>query len=136
MLNFNRHITDIIDSQATTRKTSAFITYSGKKQIMEADKLTEEHKKFIKDLKETFSFALHTSGKYLIITLFVSREKKYKYLVVDLETMNCTEVESIKVAKHEVMELVNSNKEIAEDKVEEKVENTEPKNTNKKSKSK
>jgi hypothetical protein len=121
MLNFNRHITDIIDSQATTRKASAFITYSTKKQIIEADKLTEEQKKFIKDLKGTFSFALHTSGRYLIITLF--KEKKYKYLVVDLKTMNCTEVESIKVAKHEVMELVNnSNKEIAEDKVEEKVE--------------
>ena len=133
MLDFNRSITDIIDSQATTRKTSAFVTYSNKKQIIEAGELTEEHKKFIKDLKGTFSFALHTSGKYLIVTLFVSREKKYKYLVVDLKTMNCTEVESIKVAKYEVMELVNnSNKEI----VEEKVEDTEPKNTNKKSKSK
>ena len=133
MLDFNRSITDIIDSQATTRKTSAFVTYSNKKQIMEAGELTEEHKKFIKDLKGTFSFALHTSGKYLIVTLFVSREKKYKYLVVDLKTMNCTEVESIKVAKYEVMELVNnSNKEI----VEEKVEDTEPKKTNKKSKSK
>ena len=137
MLNFNRHITDIIDSQATTRKTSAFITYSNKKQIMEADELTEEQKKFIKDLKGTFSFALHTSGKYLIITLFVSEEKKYKYLVVDLKTMSCTEVESIKVAKHEVMELANnSNKEIAEDKVEEKVEDTEPEKANKKNKSK
>lgn len=133
MLDFNRSITDIIDSQATTRKTSAFVTYSTKKQIIEAGELTEEHKKFIKDLKETFSFALHTSGKYLIVTLFVTREKKYKYLVVDLKTMNCTEVESIKVAKYEVMELVNnSNKEI----VEEKVEDTEPKKTNKKSKSK
>ena len=133
MLDFNRSITDIIDSQATTRKTSAFVTYSNKKQIIEEGKLTEEHKKFIKDLKGTFSFALHTSGKYLIVTLFVSREKKYKYLVVDLKTMNCTEVESIKVAKYEVMELVNnSNKEI----VEEKVEDTEPKKTNKKSKSK
>ena len=133
MLDFNRSITDIIDSQATTRKTSAFVTYSNKKQIIEAGKLTEEHKKFIKDLKGTFSFALHTSGKYLIVTLFVTREKKYKYLVVDLKTMNCTEVESIKVAKYEVMELVNnSNKEI----VEEKVEDTEPKNTNKKSKNK
>jgi hypothetical protein len=133
MLDFNRSITDIIDSQATTRKTSAFVTYSNKKQIIEAGELTEEHKKFIKDLKGTFSFSLHTSGKYLIVTLFVSREKKYKYLVVDLKTMNCTEVESIKVAKYEVMELVNnSNKEI----VEEKVEDTEPKNTNKKSKSK
>ena len=133
MLDFNRSITDIIDSQATTRKTSAFVTYSNKKQIIEAGELTEEHKKFIKDLKGTFSFALHTSGKYLIVTLFVSREKKYKYLVVDLKTMNCTEVESIKVAKYEVMELVNnSNKEI----VEEKVEDTEPKNTNKKSKNK
>ena len=133
MLDFNRSITDIIDSQATTRKTSAFVTYSNKKQIIEEGKLTEENKKFIKDLKGTFSFALHTSGKYLIVTLFVSREKKYKYLVVDLKTMNCTEVESIKVAKYEVMELVNnSNKEI----VEEKVEDTEPKNTNKKSKSK
>ena len=133
MLDFNRSITDIIDSQATTRKTSAFVTYSNKKQIIEAGELTEEHKKFIKDLKGTFSFALHTSGKYLIVTLFVTREKKYKYLVVDLKTMNCTEVESIKVAKYEVMELVNnSNKEI----VEEKVEDTEPKNTNKKSKNK
>ena len=133
MLDFNRSITDIIDSQATTRKTSAFVTYSNKKQIIEAGELTEEHKKFIKDLKGTFSFALHTSGKYLIVTLFVSREKKYKYLVVDLKTMNCTEVESIKVAKYEVMELVNnSNKEI----VEEKVEDTEPEKTNKKSKSK
>ena len=133
MLDFNHSITDIIDSQATTRKTSAFVTYSNKKQIIEAGELTEEHKKFIKDLKGTFSFALHTSGKYLIVTLFVTREKKYKYLVVDLKTMNCTEVESIKVAKYEVMELVNnSNKEI----VEEKVEDTEPKNTNKKSKNK
>ena len=133
MLDFNRSITDIIDSQATTRKTSAFVTYSTKKQIIEAGELTEEHKKFIKDLKGTFSFALHTSGKYLIVTLFVTREKKYKYLVVDLKTMNCTEVESIKVAKYEVMELVNnSNKEI----VEEKVEDTEPKKTNKKSKNK
>lgn len=133
MLDFNRSITDIIDSQATTRKTSAFVTYSTKKQIIEAGELTEENKKFIKDLKGTFSFALHTSGKYLIVTLFVTREKKYKYLVVDLKTMNCTEVESIKVAKYEVMELVNnSNKEI----VEEKVEDTEPKKTNKKSKSK
>lgn len=133
MLDFNRSITDIIDSQATTRKTSAFVTYSNKKQIIEAGELTEEHKKFIKDLKGTFSFALHTSGKYLIVTLFVRSEKKYKYLVVDLKTMNCTEVESIKVAKYEVMELVNnSNKEI----VEEKVKDTEPKNTNKKSKNK
>ena len=133
MLDFNCSITDIIDSQATTRKTSAFVTYSTKKQIIEAGELTEEHKKFIKDLKGTFSFALHTSGKYLIVTLFVTREKKYKYLVVDLKTMNCTEVESIKVAKYEIMELVNnSNKEI----VEEKVEDTEPKKTNKKSKSK
>ena len=133
MLDFNRSITDIIDSQETTRKTSAFVTYSNKKQIMEAGELTEEHKKFIKDLKGTFSFALHTSGKYLIVTLFVSREKKYKYLVVDLKTMNCVEVGSIKVAKYEVMELVNnSNKEI----VEEKVEDTEPNKTNKKSKSK
>jgi len=52
MLNFNCHITDIIDSQATTRKTSAFITYSTKKQIIEADKLTEEQKKFIKEIAE------------------------------------------------------------------------------------
>lgn len=127
MLNFNYHITDIIDSQKTAKKTSAFITYSTKKQIIEADKLTEEQKKFIKDLKGTFSFALHTSGRYLIVTLF--REKKYRYLVIDLETMNYAEVESIKSAKRAVMELVN--KEIAEDKVEEKVEDTEPEKANK-----
>jgi len=114
MLNFNRHIVDIIDSQKSTRRTD-FITYN-KKQIMESDKLTEEQKKFIKDLKGTFSFALHTSGKYLIVTLF--KEKKYRHLVVDLRTMNYVEVEGIKYAKRAVMELVD--KEIAEDKVKEK----------------
>ncbi len=119
MLNFNYHITDIIDSQKSTKRTN-FITYN-KKQIIESDKLTDEQKKFIKDLKGTFSFALHTSGRYLIITLF--KEKKYRYLVVDLKTMNCTEVESIKYAKRAVMELVD--KEIAEDKV------TEPEKKNK-----
>lgn len=123
MLNFNRHITDIINDQTITRKTSAFITYSNKKQIMEADELTEEQKKFIKDLKGTFSFSLHVSGRYLIVTLFVSKEKKYRYLVIDLKTMSCTEVESIKVAKREVIKLVD--KEIAEDKV------TEPEKKNK-----
>lgn len=118
MLNFNRHITDLIDSQKSTRKTSVFITYSTKKQIMEADELTEEQKRVIKDLKGTFSFALHVSGRYLIVSLFDSKEKKYKYLVIDLKTMGCTEVESIKYAKRAVMELVD--KEIAEDKVKEK----------------
>lgn len=110
MLKFDRYITDIIDSQKSTRKTD-FITYN-KKQIIGSGKLTEEQKKFIKDLKGTFSFALHTSGRYLIITLF--KEKKYRYLVVDLKTMNYTEVESIKYAKRAVMELVD--KEIEEEK--------------------
>lgn len=114
MLKFDRLITDIIDAQKSTRKTD-FITYN-KKQIMESGRLTEEQKKFIKDIKGTFSFALHTSGKYLIVTLV--REKKYRHLVVDLRTMNYAEIEGIKYAKHAVRELIN--KEIAENKVEEK----------------
>ena len=105
MLDFNNSLQDFISSQAATRKSSQFIEYTSKKQILECDKITDEHKKFIKELKGTFSFALHTSGKYLIVTLFKS--KKYYFIIVNLDTMEYAECDSIKNAKLEVMNLVN-----------------------------
>ena len=108
MLNFNCSIQEIIESQSKTRKSSQFVEYGSKKQILEIDALSENHKKFIKDLKGTFSFALHNSNKYLIVTLFSSKDKKYSYIIVDLDTMNCAECNSIKNAKLEIMQLVNT----------------------------
>lgn len=135
MSNFNCSIQDIIASQSKTRKASQFVEYSSKKQILQLDSLTEEHKKCIKELKGTFSFALHTSNKYLIVTLFNSKDKKYSHIIVDLETMNCAESDSIKNAKLEVMNLVNSEAETVKETVtetkEEPAKKTSRKKTNK-----
>lgn len=142
MLNFNQSIQEVIESQSKTRKASQFIEYGSKKQILETSTLSDEHKKFIKELKGTFSFALHTSNKYLIVTLFNSRDKKYGYMIIDLETMNCAECDSIKNAKIEIMNIINATNttesgveetetETAPDTKEEKVTKKSKKATNK-----
>ena len=135
MLNFNQSIQEIIESQSKVRKSSQFIEYGSKKQILETSSLSDEHKKFIKELKGTFSFALHTSNKYLIVTLFNSKDKKYSYIIVDLETLNCAECDSIKNAKIEIMNIVNNTEngveETTPDTKEEKVTKKSKKATNK-----
>jgi len=37
--------------------------------------------------------------------MYYSRDKKYGFLVVDLETLQCAEADSIKNAKKEVLEI-------------------------------
>lgn len=133
MLNFNCSIQEIIESQSVTRKASQFTEYTSKKQILEVESLSEEHKNFIRQLKGTFSFALHNSNKYLVVTLYNSKEKKYSYLIIELETLNCAECDSIKNAKLEIMALVNDNGTSEEVEVEE-TETKPAKKSTKKSK--
>lgn len=129
MLNFNQSIQEIIESQSVTRKASQFTEYTSKKQMLEVTSLSEEHKNFIRQLKGTFSFALHNSNKYLIVTLYSAKEKKYSYIIIELETLGCAECSSIKNAKLEVMALVNNAVETVEETAEEV---SEPKKTSKK----
>lgn len=126
MLNFNCSIQEVIANQTASKKSSQFVEYTSKKKILEVDSLTEEQKFFIREVKGTFSFSLHVSNKYLIITLFTQATKKYDFLIVELDTMNCARADSIKNAKLAVLELLNATETNAEEPV---VENKEAEET-------
>lgn len=106
MLNFNTNIQEVVANQETTRRTSSFTEYNSKKKLFDAGVLTETQQTYIQQLKGTFTFHLHTGNRYLVITMYYSRDKKYGFLVVDLETLQCAEADSVKNAKKEVLEIV------------------------------
>ena len=108
MLNFNTNIQEIVANQETTKRTTSFTEYNSKKKLFDAGVLNEKQQTYIQQLKGTFTFHLHTGNRYLVITMYYSRDKKYGFLVVDLETLQCAEADSVKNAKKEVMEIVAS----------------------------
>lgn len=140
MLNFNTNIQEVVANQETVKRTHSFTEYNSKKKLFDAGVLTETQQNYIQQLKGTFTFHLHTGNRYLVITMYYSKDKKYGFLVVDLETLQCAEADSVKNAKKEVMEIVaNATPETpAEETVEtpaqeeEKVEEPAKRNRNKK----
>jgi hypothetical protein len=108
MLNFNTNIQEVVANQETIKRTSSFMEYNSKKKLFDASILTETQKTYIQQLKGTFTFHLHTENRYLVVTMYYSKDKKYGFLVVDLETLQCAEADSVKNAKKEVMEIIAS----------------------------
>lgn len=120
MLNFNTSIQDTIATQEKATRTSAFTEYNSKKKLFAAGVLNEEQKKHIQDLKGTFTFHLHSDNRYLVVTMYYSSTKTYGFIIVDLQTLQCAEASSIKLAKKGVLEI------IAETAAPETEENKEP----------
>ena len=108
MLNFNTNIQEVVANQETAKRTTSFTEYNSKKKLFDAGVLNEQQQTYIQQLKGTFTFHLHTGNRYLVVTMYYSKDKKYGFLVVDLETLQCAEADSIKNAKKEVMEIVAS----------------------------
>jgi hypothetical protein len=106
MLNFNTNIQEVIANQETAKRTTSFTEYNSKKKLFDAGVLNEKQQTYIQQLKGTFTFHLHTGNRYLVITMYYSKDKKYGFLVVDLETLQCAEADSVKNAKKEVLEIV------------------------------
>jgi len=106
MLNFNTNIQEVVANQETVKRTSSFTEYNSKKKLFDAGVLNEQQQTYIQQLKGTFTFHLHTGNRYLVITMYYSKDKKYGFLVVDLETLQCAEADSVKNAKKEVLEIV------------------------------
>lgn len=113
MLNFNTNIQEVVANQETVKRTSSFTEYTSKKKLFDASILTEKQQTYIQQLKGAFTFHLHTGNRYLVVTMYYSKDKKYGFLVVDLETLQCAEADSIKNAKKGVVEIVeNSTTEV------------------------
>lgn len=114
-INFTNNIEQFTNTHRAA-KAKQFMEFTSKKQLQDADVLTDSELKFVTSIKGTFSFALHNDGRYMAVTLYrANADKKYNFLVLDLQEKAVAEVGSIKVAKAEILELVEQANEAEEE---------------------
>ena len=140
-INFTSNINDFASAQSRATRVKNFTEFTSKKKLEDAAVLTPAQLEEVKKIKGTFTFALHNDGRYMVVTLYhANAEKKYQFIILDLETLQVAECDSVKNAKAAVMELVNAaapapqEEEKAEEAHSEKEQNTEESQKNKKSK--
>lgn len=138
-INFTSNINDFASTQTRATRVKNFTEFTSKKKLEDAAVLTPAQLEEVKKIKGTFTFALHNDGRYMVVTLYhANAEKKYQFLILDLETMQVAECDSVKNAKAAVMELVNAAatapQEEAEEAHSEEEQNTEEAPKSKKSK--
>ena len=126
-INFTSNINDFASTQSRATRVKNFTEFTSKKKLEDAAVLTPAQLEEVKKIKGTFTFALHNDGRYMVVTLYhANAEKKYQFLILDLETLQVAECDSVKNAKAAVMELVNATPE--EEKAEEEAPATEEEN--------
>ena len=140
-INFTSNINDFASTQTRATRVKNFMEFTSKKKLEDAGVLTPAQLEEVKKIKGTFTFALHNDGRYMVVTLYhANAEKKYQFLILDLETLQVAECDSVKNAKAAVMELVNAaataqqEAEKAEEAHSEEEQNTEEAPKSKKSK--
>lgn len=123
-INFTSNINDFASTQTRATRVKNFMEFTSKKKLEDAGVLTPAQLEEVKKIKGTFTFALHNDGRYMVVTLYhANAEKKYQFLILDLDTLQVAECDSVKNAKAAVMELVNATP--AEEKEEEEAPATE-----------
>ena len=138
-INFTSNINDFASAQSRATRVKNFTEFTSKKKLEDAAVLTPAQLEEVKKIKGTFTFALHNDGRYMVVTLYhANAEKKYQFLILDLETYQVAECDSVKNAKAAVMELVNATATAPQEKAEEahseEEQNTEEAQKSKKSK--
>lgn len=140
-INFTSNINDFASTQSRATRVKNFTEFTSKKKLEDAAILTPAQLEEVKKIKGTFTFALHNDGRYMVVTLYhANAEKKYQFIILDLETYQVAECDSVKNAKAAVMELVNAaapapqEEEKAEEEHSEEEQNTEEAPKSKKSK--
>lgn len=110
-INFTSNINDFASTQSRATRVKNFTEFTSKKKLEDAAVLTPAQLEEVKKIKGTFTFALHNDGRYMVVTLYhANAEKKYQFIILDLETSQVAECDSVKNAKAAVMELVNAAK--------------------------
>lgn len=121
-INFTKNIEQYTTTNKNTR-VKHFTEYTSKKQLQDACVLDDATLAFATSIKGTFNYALHEDGRYMAVTLYkaTNNERKYNFLILDLQEQAVAEVNSIREAKAEILELaealkaVHINKEEQED---------------------
>ena len=108
-INFTSNINDFAATQTRATRVKNFMEFTSKKKLEDAGVLTPAQLEEVKKIKGTFTFALHNDGRYMVVTLYhANAEKKYQFLILDLETYQVAECDSVKNAKAAVMEIVSA----------------------------
>ena len=108
-INFTSNINDFASTQSRATRVKNFMEFTSKKKLEDVGVLTPAQLEEVKKIKGTFTFALHNDGRYMVVTLYhANAEKKYQFIILDLETLQVAECDSVKNAKAAVMELVNA----------------------------
>lgn len=130
-INFTKNVEQYTTAHKTTR-VKYFTEFGSKKQLEDAGVLKAEELAFAMSLKGTFNYALHEGKRYMAVTLYKvnGAERKYNFLVLDLQEKAVAEANSIREAKNAILELVeqdvqNAVKEI----LDAELANTEPAET-------
>ena len=111
MLNFNTTLEEVINTQTTGRTNNGqFTEYYSKKKFIEGNLYSETVNNYIKQLKNAFTFYVHKGLKYIVFIMYYSTTKTYGYFVMDTETLQVAEVQSVKTGKKEVLEILANNK--------------------------
>ena len=119
-INFTSNINDFASTQTRATRVKNFTEFTSKKKLEDAAVLTPAQLEEVKKIKGTFTFALHNDGRYMVVTLYhANAEKKYQFIILDLETSQVAECDSVKNAKAAVMELVNATKTAQQEEAEE-----------------
>ena len=105
-INFTKNIEQYTTTNKATR-AKHFMEYTSKKQLQDAGVLEDEALAFATSIKGTFSFALHEGKRYMAVTLYkAAAERKYNFLILDLQEQAVAEAESIKEAKAAILDIV------------------------------
>ena len=112
MLNFNTTLEEVISKQTTNGRTitGQFTEYNSKKKLIGSNLYSETVNNYIEQLKNTFTFYIHNGLKYIVITMYYSTNKTYGFYVLDTETLQMAEVQSVKTGKLEVLAILENNK--------------------------
>lgn len=110
MLN-NTSFNTILQTQTTNTRTSNFTNYNSKTQFKNSthfESLNTNVQNFITQLKNCFSFSIHNSMLYVIITMYFTNTKSYSFYVVNCTQNTVTQFNSIKESKQYVLNNINT----------------------------
>ena len=103
---------NILSTQTTNTHSSNYTNYNSKKQLLTSTQFTQLHtnvQQFITQLKNCFTFSVHNSLQYIVITMYYNSTKTYSFYVVNCSNYTVTQYNSIKSAKQFVNTQITNN---------------------------
>ena len=95
-----------IVQQQKLNSIKQYTNYTSKQSLLNSNVLTKTQQQTVQSIKNCFSFSLHNSKQFLIITMYFNSTKSYSYYVLNFTTNNVTIFNSIKQSKQFVKQQI------------------------------